>query len=129
MCVCVCASQVSGDTGILQACLSSILGKAAVEIIYNLLDENNTLKFSVRDWPAVIRLANTILQKADPPQRPCLQGEGFQCVGNNSVSITSMGALIIRYSWTPAPLPWNRQVEQAVLDTGKALCIVLRECC
>lgn len=121
---------MSGDAGILQACLSSILGRSAVEIIHNLLDENNTLKFSILNWPAVIRLANAILGKAELQQpNTFIQSEGSQCVGNNSVSITSMGALIIRYSWTPEPLPWTRQVERAVLDTGKALCIILRECC
>lgn len=131
--------KVSGTPGILQMCLTRVLGKGVVKIICSLLDDNNTLKFSVQDWSPVIRLANhiTLAQSAGPAgagsaaagERRCIPESVSKSVRDSSVSITSMGALIIRYSWTPEPLPWNRVVGRDVLETGRALGIVLKECC
>lgn len=53
--------------------------------------------------------------------------ESTMVVGNK-ISVTAVGAVIIRLWWRPA-VRWDSSLSDATLQKCMALCAILRECC
>jgi hypothetical protein len=111
---------------VLERLLLNILGPEGVSIIPGLSEETNSLKLSILSWEKVIKsvaACNTI---------DCLEFisalHNIGDVGDNTISITSKGCVIVRFSWKKA-ISWDKNTEATLTSMCTVLNSLIRECC
>lgn len=106
----------------LETTLHKILGPTAVTSVNSLDDDSNSIKIRVLDWKAVESRSNEIVFG---------ENRNFTTdfyVRDNTISVTSKGSVIIRFSWD-TPIQWDDDVCEGIRKTCSHLCNLLRECC
>jgi hypothetical protein len=111
---------------VLERLLTNLLGTEGVSIIPGISEETNSLKFSILSWSMVVKSVYAFRQKY---HADCMADvRGIEDLGDNTISVTSKGCVIVRFSWKKA-VSWDSALEGTLLAMCEILNSLIRECC
>lgn len=106
-------------------------------------DVCNNESFQLVGWPAVWSCCRDIQARtrrtahsgdypclAHPAEYPTLRDDSDPCTPswNNTVTVYSKGAMIIRL-WWDRPIEWNEEARTQCIDACNAICMLVANCC
>jgi hypothetical protein len=111
---------------VLERLLTNLLGSDGISIIPGISEETNSLKLSILSWERVVQSVYTFSRQQDMDYMADVGYLGD--LGDNTISVTSKGCVIVRFSWRNA-ISWDSQLEKTLLSMCKILNSLIRECC
>jgi hypothetical protein len=111
---------------VLERLLTNLLGSDGISIIPGISEETNSLKLSILSWERVVRSVYAFSHDRDIDYMADVGQLGD--IGDNTISVTSKGCVIVRFSWKDA-ISWDSKLEKTLVSMCKVLNSLIRECC
>lgn len=98
-----------------------------VGVMQRLNDENNAVILKVTSWQSVLNYSNGFPRRDDDEDRLGYELDEFEG-SDNTITVSSKGAVIIRISWDH-PMQWTNRIENSILSYCNSICNIIDDSC